>query len=175
MGCAFRKLGKIFCLALFASLGVVAGVAVFSSLMVVEVEGSTMLPGLEPGDKVVVLRNLPTLELGQDTEQGTERVGQDMERVGQDTEQDSALEKVLNARLTFGQPDMVVGDLVVYEAPYYTTDGEGLVKIRRITGTRGSWLRLNCDVKTVRDQERLIRADQIQGKVILVIPRLEIF
>lgn len=157
MGCAFRKLGKIFCLALFASLGVVAGVAVFSSLMVVEVEGSTMLPGLEPGDKVVVLRNLPTLELGQDTEQ------------------DSALEKVLNARLTFGQPDMVVGDLVVYEAPYYTTDGEGLVKIRRITGTRGSWLRLNCDVKTVRDQERLIRADQIQGKVILVIPRLEIF
>ncbi|MBQ8563364.1 MAG: hypothetical protein IJ443_05705 [Firmicutes bacterium] len=164
MGRAFRKLGKIFCLALFASLGVAAGVAVFSSLMVVEVEGSTMLPGLEPGDKVVVLRNLPTLELGQDTE-----------RLDQDTEQDSALEKALNARFTFGQPDMAVGDLVVYEAPYYTTDGEGLVKIRRITGTRGSWLRLNCDVKTVRDQERLIRADQIQGKVILVIPRLEIF
>ena len=130
-----RTLGKICSLALFAALGTAAGVILFSSLMVVKVEGSSMLPALEPGDHVLVLQE----------------------------------------SLLTGAPKVQVGDLVVYEAPYYTTDGEGLQKIRRITGTRGSWLRLNCDVKTVKDQETLLRTEEIQGKVILVIPRLEIF
>ena len=67
---------------------------------------------------------------------------------------------VLQESLLTGAPKVQVGDLVVYEAPYYTTDGEGLQKIRRITGTRGSWLRLNCDAKTVKDQEKLIRAEE---------------
>ena len=130
-----RTLGKICSLALFAVLGTAAGVILFSSLMVVKVEGSSMLPALEPGDRVLILQE----------------------------------------SLLTGVPEIQVGDLVVYEAPYYTTDGEGLQKIRRITGTRGSWLRLNCDVKTVKDQETLLRTEEIQGKVILVIPRLEIF
>lgn len=130
-----RTLGKICSLALFAVLGTAAGVILFSSLMVVKVEGSSMLPALEPGDHVLILQE----------------------------------------SLLTGVPEIQVGDLVVYEAPYYTTDGEGLQKIRRITGTRGSWLRLNCDVKTVKDQETLLRTEEIQGKVILVIPRLEIF
>ena len=130
-----RTLGKICSLALFAVLGTAAGVILFSSLMVVKVEGSSMLPALEPGDHVLILQE----------------------------------------SLLTGVPEIQVGDLVVYEAPYYTTDGEGLQKIRRITGTRGSWLRLNCDVKTVKDQEMLLRTEEIQGKVILVIPRLEIF
>lgn len=130
-----RTLGKICSLVLFAALGTAAGIILFSSLMVVKVEGSSMLPALEPGDHVLILQE----------------------------------------SLLTGVPEIQVGDLVVYEAPYYTTDGEGLQKIRRITGTRGSWLRLNCDVKTVKDQEKLIRTEEIQGKVILVIPRLEIF
>ena len=130
-----RTLGKICSLGIFAALGTAAGVILFSSLMVVKVEGSSMLPALEPGDRVLILQE----------------------------------------SLLTGVPEIQVGDLVVYEAPYYTTDGEGLQKIRRITGTRGSWLRLNCDVKTVKDQETLLRTEEIQGKVILVIPRLEIF
>ena len=130
-----RTLGKICSLVLFAALGTAAGIILFSSLMVVKVEGSSMLPALEPGDHVLILQE----------------------------------------SLLTGVPEIQVGDLVVYEAPYYTTDGEGLQKIRRITGTRGSWLRLNCDVKTVKDQEMLLRTEAIQGKVILVIPRLEIF
>ena len=130
-----RTLGKICSLGIFAALGTAAGVILFSSLMVVKVEGSSMLPALEPGDHVLILQE----------------------------------------SLLTGVPEIQVGDLVVYEAPYYTTDGEGLQKIRRITGTRGSWLRLNCDVKTVKDQETLLRTEEIQGKVILVIPRLEIF
>ena len=130
-----RTLGNICSLVLFAALGTAAGIILFSSLMVVKVEGSSMLPALEPGDHVLILQE----------------------------------------SLLTGVPEIQVGDLVVYEAPYYTTDGEGLQKIRRITGTRGSWLRLNCDVKTVKDQEMLLRTEEIQGKVILVIPRLEIF
>ncbi len=130
-----RILGKICSLGLFAALGTAAGIILFSSLMVVKVEGSSMLPALEPGDHVLILQE----------------------------------------SLLTGVPEIQVGDLIVYEAPYYTTDGEGLQKIRRITGTRGSWLRLNCDVKTVKDQETLLRTEEIQGKVILVIPRLEIF
>ena len=130
-----RTLGKICSLGIFAALGTAAGVILFSSLMVVKVEGSSMLPAVEPGDHVLVLQK----------------------------------------SLLTGVPEIQVGDLVVYEAPYYTTDGEGLQKIRRITGTRGSWLRLNCDVKTVKNQETLLRTEEIQGKVILVIPRLEIF
>ena len=130
-----RTLCKICSLVLFAALGTAAGIILFSSLMVVKVEGSSMLPALEPGDHVLILQE----------------------------------------SLLTGVPEIQVGDLVVYEAPYYTTDGEGLQKIRRITGTRGSWLRLNCDVKTVKDQEMLLRTEEIQGKVILVIPRLEIF
>lgn len=130
-----RTLGKICSLVLSAALGTAAGLILFSSVMLVKVEGSSMLPALEPGDHVLVLQE----------------------------------------SLLTGVPEIQVGDLVVYEAPYYTTDGEGLQRIRRITGTRGSWLRLNCDVKTVKDQEKLLRAEEIQGKVILVIPRLEIF
>ncbi len=121
---------KICSLGIFALLGTAAGVILFSSLAVIQVEGTAMLPTLEPGNRVLVL-------------------------------QDS---------LVTGQPDIQVGDLVLYEAPYYTTDGEGLHKIRRVTGTRGSWFRLNCDTKTVKDQEILVQAEDIQGKVILKLP-----
>ena len=125
-----RTLGKICSLVLFAALGTAAGIILFSSLMVVKVEGSSMLPALEPGDHVLILQE----------------------------------------SLLTGPPAVQVGDLVLYEAPYYTTDGEGLLKIRRVTGMRGDWIRLNCDAKTVRNQELLVRRKDIRGKVILKLP-----
>jgi len=118
-----------------ACLGIFLGVAVFCSLDVVEVTGSTMLPELEPGDRVLVLRDTPFFE----------------------------------------SSGIQVGDLVLHETPYYTADGEGRKRIRRVTGIRGSWLRLNCDAKTVKSQETMVRRDRILGEVILVIPRLKIF
>ena len=129
-----RTLGKICSLGFFALLGITAGLVVFTSLMVVKMEGSTMLPQLEPGDRVLALKTSPI----------------------------------------YGSPELKVGDLVIYEAPYYTDDGEGLLKIRRITGTRGSWIRLNCDVKTVRSQEVLAARDEIQAKVILTLPQVKL-
>ena len=126
MGRFVRSLFKIFCFTFSAVLGVTVGLAVFSSLMLVTVGGSSMLPELEQGDRVLVLQE---------------------------------------SRVT-GPLNLSVGDLVVYEAPYYTTDGEGLLKIRRITGTRGSWLRLDSDLKTVGESEVLVRRSEIVGKVI---------
>ena len=130
-----RTLCKIFFLGLFAVLGIAAGLLVFTGFMIVEVEGSTMLPSLEPGDRVVVQKENSLM----------------------------------------GAPELNVGDLVIYRAPWYTTDGEHLEKVRRITGLRGSWFRLNCDTDSVRSQEVLAGREDIPGKVILVIPRLEIF
>ena len=124
-----RTLGKIFCFGFFAAAGIALGIGVFSVLDVVTVEGSTMMPQLEPGDRLLVLR-----------------------------------------RSAMGE--IQTGDLVVYEAPYYTTDGEGLEKVRRVTGSRGSWLRLNCDVKTVTNQEVLVSRDEILGKVVFHLSRM---
>ena len=130
-----RTLGKIVSRGAAALLGAGLGVILFSSLMIVDVTGSSMLPELEPGDRVLVLRS----------------------------------------SLVYGEPELQVGDLVIYEAPYYTTSGEGRQQVRRVTGMRGSWLRLNCDMKTTVSQEVMAVREEIQGKVIGKIPRLEIF
>lgn len=130
-----RTLCKIFSLGLFAALGAAAGLLVFTSLLLLEVEGSTMLPTLEPGDRVIALQDSPVMEM----------------------------------------PPLQVGDLVIYEAPCYTIDGESLQKVRRITGMRGSWYRLNCDGNSVRSQEVLASREEILGKVVLIVPRAEIF
>ena len=130
MGRLLRSLLKIFCLGLSALLGTATGIIMFSSLLTVSVDGSSMMPSLEPGTNVLVLQE----------------------------------------SLLTGPPAVQVGDLVLYEAPYYTTDGEGLRKIRRVTGMRGDWIRINCDAKTVRNQELLVRREDILGKVILKLP-----
>ena len=114
---------KILALGFSALLGAVLGVVLSACLMVTEVAGSDMLPSLEPGEKVLVLRSA-----------------------------------FVNAYES--------GDLVVYQAPYYTGDGGDDQMIRRVTGIRGSWVRLNCDAKTTRDQEVLAEPDQLLGKVI---------
>lgn len=51
-----RSLGKIFSLIFFALLGVCLGLVFSASVMIMEVDGSDMLPSLEPGEKVLVLR-----------------------------------------------------------------------------------------------------------------------
>ena len=118
-----HSIGKIFALVFSALLGAGLGVVLSACLMVTEVVGSDMLPSLEPGEKVLVLRSA-----------------------------------FVNAYES--------GDLVVYQAPYYTGDGGDDQMIRRVTGIRGSWVRLNCDAKTTRDQEVLAEPDQLLGKVI---------
>lgn len=130
MGTVIRKLGKIFCIGISAALGVAAGMAVFTSLMLVTVESSAMLPILEPGDWVLVRK-----------------------------------ESVISGPL-----NLEVGDLVLYEAPYYTADGEGLLKIRRITGQRGSWIRLDSELESVAESEVLVRKSDILGEVLVKIP-----
>ena len=130
MGAIMSGLGKIFCLSLSAALGVAAGLAVFGSLMLIKVEGSAMLPTLEPGDRVLVQKA-------------------------------EGLSRKLN---------LEIGDLVIYEAPYYTADGEGLLKIRRITGQRGSWIRLDSDLQTVDESEVLVRCSEILGEVLVKFP-----
>ena len=118
-----HSIGKIFALVFSALLGVGLGVVLSACLMVTEVAGSDMLPSLEPGEKVLVLRSA-----------------------------------FVNAYES--------GDLVVYQAPYYTADGGDDQLIRRVTGIRGSWIRLNCDAKTTRDREVLAEPGQLLGKVI---------
>ena len=118
-----HSIGKILALFFSALLGAGLGVVLSAYLMVTEVVGSDMLPSLEPGEKVLVLRSA-----------------------------------FVNAYES--------GDLVVYQAPYYTGDGGDDQMIRRVTGIRGSWVRLNCDAKTTRDQEVLAEPDQLLGKVI---------
>ena len=130
MGAVIRELVKIFCIGISAALGVAAGLAVFSSLMLVRMDGSSMLPTLEPGDRVLVWK-----------------------------------ESVIGGPL-----NLEVGDLVLYEAPYYTADGEGLLKIRRITGQRGSWIRLDSELESVAESEVLVRRSEILGEVLVKIP-----
>ena len=130
MGTVIRELVKIFCIGISAALGVAAGLAVFASLMLVTVDGSSMLPTLEPGDRVLVRK-----------------------------------ESVIGGPL-----DLEVGDLVLYEAPYYTADGEELLKIRRITGQRGSWIRLDSELESVAESEVLVRRSEILGEVLVKIP-----
>ena len=130
MGAVIRELVKIFCIGISAALGVAAGLAVFSSLMLVRMDGSSMLPTLEPGDRVLVRK-----------------------------------ESVISGPL-----NLEVGDLVLYEAPYYTADGEGLLKIRCITGQRGSWIRLDSELESVSESEVLVRRSEILGEVLVKIP-----
>ncbi|MGN1413991.1 MAG: S26 family signal peptidase [Anaerovoracaceae bacterium] len=118
-----HSIRKILALGFSALLGAVLGVVLSACLMMTEVAGSDMLPSLEPGEKVLVLRS---------------------------------------AFVDAYEP----GDLVVYQTPYYTADGGDDQLIRRVTGIRGSWIRLNCDAKTTRDRAVLTEPGQLLGKVI---------
>ena len=116
-------MGRIIRWGLSAILGIGAGLLIYSSLMLVQVEGSSMLPTLEPGARILVNR----LDDGYDVK---------------------------------------VGDLVIYEAPYYSIDGEGKYLVKRVTGSRGRWLKVDCDADTAESRITFVDKEKIIGKAI---------
>lgn len=74
-------------------------------------------------------------------------------------------EKVLVNRLCSGE-DVAVGDVVVLKAPYFSIAGEGDYVLRRVSGSRGSWLKVDWDTQTAEDQEMIVAKEAVLGKVI---------
>ena len=84
-----------------------------------------MLPELEPGEKVLVLR----CDTGD-----------------------------------FASPS--VGDIVLYETPYYEIGEKGSLMLRRITGINGDRVELRCDAGIDSERTETIKKERILGKVI---------
>ena len=108
-----------------ALAGIAAALMLFFGLTVAEVEDSSMLPELEPGEKVLVLRC------------------------------DTA---------DFASPS--VGDIVLYETPYYEIGEKGSLILRRITGINGDRVELRCDAGIDSERTETIKKERILGKVI---------
>lgn len=60
---------------------------------------------------------------------------------------------------------LATGDIIVYEAPFYDIDGEGMYLIRRITGVRNRWIEVDCE-NAQADPASIIEKEQVLGKVI---------
>ena len=58
------------------------------------------------------------------------------------------------------------GDLVVYKAPYYHIDGQGMYLVRRISGIRNDMVEVTADAQVPRAETEIIEKDIILGKVI---------
>ena len=108
-----------------ALAGIAAALMLFFGLTVAEVEDSSMLPELEPGEKVLVLR----CDTGD-----------------------------------FASP--AVGDIVLYETPYYEIGEKGSLMLRRITGINGDRVELRCDAGIDSERTETIKKERILGKVI---------
>ena len=108
-----------------ALAGIAAALMLFFGLTVAEVEDSGMLPELEPGEKVLVLR----CDTGD-----------------------------------FASPS--VGDIVLYETPYYEIGEKGSLMLRRITGINGDRVELRCDAGIDSERTETIKKERILGKVI---------
>ena len=108
-----------------ALAGIAAALMLFFGLTVAEVEDSSMLPELEPGEKVLVLR----CDTGD-----------------------------------FVSPS--VGDIVLYETPYYEIGEKGSLMLRRITGINGDRVELRCDAGIDSERTETIKKERILGKVI---------
>ena len=117
----FKTIGAITA----ASAGIAAALILFFGLTVADVEDSSMLPELEPGEKVLVLR--------------------------WDT-------------VDFASPS--VGDIVLYETPYYEIGEKGSLMLRRITGINGDRVELRCDAGIDSERTETIKKERILGKVI---------
>ena len=61
--------------------------------------------------------------------------------------------------------NLAVGDLVLYEAPYYEIDG-ARYPLRRVVGVRDGWIQVGCDADLVRDSVQLIPAEYVVGTAI---------
>ena len=108
-----------------ALAGIAAALMLFFGLTVAEVEDSSMLPELEPGEKVLVLR----CDTGD-----------------------------------FASPS--VGDIVLYETPYYEIGEKGSLMLRRITGINGDRVDLRCAAGIDSERTETIKKERILGKVI---------
>lgn len=72
-------------------------------------------------------------------------------------------DRVLIDRLAPGE-QVEVGDIVVYEAPYYSIDGEGQLLFLRVTGERGDWLKVDWEAPTTMDKETIGRTRKAAGQ-----------
>ena len=117
----FRTMGAITA----ALAGTAAALALFFSFMIAEVEDSSMLRELEPGEKVLVLRC--------------------------DT-------------VDFTFPS--VGDIVLYEAPYYEIGEKESTMLGRVTGINGDRVEVGRDTGIDLGKTETIKKEKILGKVI---------
>ena len=58
------------------------------------------------------------------------------------------------------------GDLIVYRAPYYSTNGEGQYLVRRISGVSGETVEVTAGTYSLQPDTEIIEKDIILGKVI---------
>lgn len=64
--------------------------------------------------------------------------------------------------------DIHVGDLVLFEAPFYDFDTQdGLLAVRRVSGIQGDFLSLECDAPAVAKDVLTVDSGKVRGKVIL--------
>lgn len=117
-----KRTADMLCKIVSALIGAAAAVYLFGCFMLVEVEGSLMLPELEPGQRVLAVR----------------------------TDGDN----------------LDTGDIVVYNAPFYDIDGQGMYRIRRVLGQKDQWLEVGADVSGVIDHTEIIEKDIVLGKVL---------
>ena len=108
-----------------ALAGIAAALMLFFGLTVAEVEDSSMLPELETGEKVLVLR----------CDNGD-----------------------------FASTS--VGDIVLYETPYYEIGEKGSLMLRRIKSIKGDRVELRCDAGIDSERTETIKKERILGKVI---------
>ena len=114
-------MGKWILRILAAVLGTGLAAGLFCSFALVRVEGSDMLPTLEPGDYVLINK--------------------------------------------WKKDELAVGDLVLYEAPYYEIDG-AQYPLRRVVGGRDGWIKVGCDADLVLDGTQMIPAEYVVGTAI---------
>ncbi len=63
--------------------------------------------------------------------------------------------------------DVQKGDIVAFEPPYYTLDGEGNIVFRRVEQVDSDEVLLTCDTQTTKDHDVRISKEKLLGKVIL--------
>ena len=64
------------------------------------------------------------------------------------------------------EPEVNVGDLVVYKAPYYEIDCEGTYVVRRVSGIKDGMVAVSCDTDSVSSEKVILSKEKILGKVV---------
>ncbi len=63
--------------------------------------------------------------------------------------------------------DINIGDVVAFEPPYYTLDGEGNILFRRVERIIGNQVVLVCDANLADEERFKIEKEELLGKAIL--------